>query len=127
MHVLLMEDDQVPARGIARILRGVGMTVDCLVEPFAIPAFIARIRALVRRSNPAPTEMVAGARVPDTDACRALVDKRCIDLSVREWAVLEYSMRQTGRLASKQQLADTGVIIRTNRGVDGLFEQVPCR
>ncbi|MBC7415160.1 MAG: response regulator transcription factor, partial [Herminiimonas sp.] len=126
---------------------------DYLVKPFATAELIARIKALVRRSNPTPTEMIVGALVLDTFARRARIDDRYIDLSVREWAVLEYLMQQTGRVISKQQIinailpwggemtdnavevyisrvrvkiADAGVTIRTIRGFGYLFEHIPA-
>lgn len=126
---------------------------DYLVKPFATAELIARIKALVRRSNPTPTEMIVGALVLNTFARRARIDDRYIDLSVREWAVLEYLMQQTGRVISKQQIinailpwggemtdnavevyisrvrvkiADAGVTIRTIRGFGYLFEHIPA-
>jgi two-component system OmpR family response regulator len=122
---------------------------DYLVKPFATPELVARIKALVRRSNPTPSEMSVGALVLDTFGRRARVGDRFIDLSVREWAVLEYLMQQSGRVISKQQIinailpwgedltdnavevyisrvrmktADAGVSIRTIRGFGYLLE-----
>lgn len=124
---------------------------DYLVKPFATPELIARIKALIRRSKPVPTEIAVGGLVLDTFARRARIGNRYIDLSAREWAVLEYLMQQAGRVVSKQQIidailpwggdlsgnavevyifrirakvADAGVTIRTIRGFGYLFEQV---
>jgi two-component system OmpR family response regulator len=122
---------------------------DYLVKPFATPELVARIKALVRRSSVAPTEVVLGTLVLDPFRRRARISERYIDLSVREWAVLEYLMLQVGRVVSKQQIinailpwgedltdnavevyisrvrtkiADAGVVIRTIRGFGYLLE-----
>lgn len=122
---------------------------DYLVKPFATPELVARIKALVRRSNPAPSELTVGALVLDTFARRARIGERFIELSVREWAVLEYLIQQSGRVVSKQQIinailpwgeeltdnavevyisrvrtktADAGVAIRTIRGFGYMLE-----
>lgn len=79
---------------------------DYLVKPFATPELIARIKALVRRSAPAPIEQSIGGLALDTYSKRASVNGKPIDLSVREWAVLEYLMQQASRVVSKQQIID---------------------
>lgn len=79
---------------------------DYLVKPFATPELIARIKALVRRSNPIPIELSIGGLALDTYSKRAMVNNQAIDLSVREWTVLEYLMQQASRVVSKQQIID---------------------
>ena len=79
---------------------------DYLVKPFATPELIARIKALYRRSNPAPIELHVGGLSLDTFAKRAKINGQAIELSVREWAVLEYLMQQSSRVVSKQQIID---------------------
>jgi two-component system OmpR family response regulator len=69
---------------------------DYLVKPFAAPELVARLKALVRRSNPRPAELQLGGLQLDPFARRATVDGQIIELSAREWAVLE----------SKQQIID---------------------
>jgi DNA-binding response OmpR family regulator len=80
---------------------------DYLVKPFATPELVARIRALARRNAPRPNVLALGQLVLDTSARRARIGERPLDLSVREWAVLEYLMQQAGRVVSKQQIIDT--------------------
>ncbi|MEY3263690.1 MAG: hypothetical protein RL717_1167 [Pseudomonadota bacterium] len=79
---------------------------DYLVKPFAAPELVARIKALVRRSNPRPIEMQMGGLQLDAFSHRASIDGQVFDLSAREWAVLEYLMQQASRVVSKQQIID---------------------
>ena len=79
---------------------------DYLVKPFAAPELVARLKALVRRSNPRPPEMQIGGLQLDAFSRRATIDGQTIELSAREWAVLEYLMQQASRVVSKQQIID---------------------
>jgi DNA-binding response OmpR family regulator len=79
---------------------------DYLVKPFAAPELVARLKALVRRSNPRPVEMQMGGLQLDAFSHRASIDGQVIDLSAREWAVLEYLTQQASRVVSKQQIID---------------------
>ncbi|QNB00287.1 response regulator transcription factor [Massilia sp. Se16.2.3] len=79
---------------------------DYLVKPFATPELVARIRALGRRNAPKSTVLTLGNLVFDSGARRARVGERALDLSAREWAVLEYLLQQAGRVVSKQQIID---------------------
>jgi two-component system OmpR family response regulator len=79
---------------------------DYLVKPFATAELVARIKALARRTAPKPAMLSLGRLTLDTFTRRALVDNRAVDLSVREWAVLEYLLQQQGRVVSKQQIID---------------------
>jgi DNA-binding response OmpR family regulator len=79
---------------------------DYLVKPFATAELVARIRALARRNTPAPAVLVVGALALDLAARRARVGDKPLELSVREWAVLEYLLQHSGRVVSKQQIID---------------------
>lgn len=79
---------------------------DYLVKPFATPELVARVRALARRNAPKPSVLALGALVLDSGAKRARVRDKVIDLSVREWAVLEYLLQHVSRVVSKQQIID---------------------
>ncbi|MCC2960326.1 response regulator transcription factor [Massilia sp. IC2-278] len=79
---------------------------DYLVKPFATPELVARIRALARRNAPKSTVLALGNIVLDSGARRARVGERALELSVREWAVLEYLLQHAGRVVSKQQIVD---------------------
>jgi len=79
---------------------------DYLVKPFATAELVARIRALARRHAPAsPLISLAGLSL-DRATRRARVAGNPIDLSVREWGVLEYLLQHAGRVVSKQQIID---------------------
>lgn len=79
---------------------------DYLVKPFATAELVARIRALARRNAAPSSILTAGQLTLDPDARRARIGTRALDLSVREWAVLEYLLRQVGRVVSKQQIIE---------------------
>ncbi len=79
---------------------------DYLVKPFAAPELAARIRALVRRSGARPAELTMMGLSLDTHAKRARVNGEVVELSAREWAVLEYLMQQASRVVSKEQILD---------------------
>lgn len=79
---------------------------DYLVKPFATPELVARIRALARRNAPKSSVLALGNLVLDSGARRARVGERALELSVREWAVLEYLLQHAGRVVSKQQIVD---------------------
>jgi two-component system OmpR family response regulator len=79
---------------------------DYLVKPFDTSELVARMRALVRRTTSKSSELEAGGLVLDLTAKRARIGEEALELSAREWAVLEYLMRQAGRVVSKQQIMD---------------------
>jgi DNA-binding response OmpR family regulator len=80
---------------------------DYLTKPFAFEELLARVRALLRR--PAPTGPVA-LTVADLalDALRHRVTRagRVLDLTPKEYALLEILMRQTGEVVSRSRLAE---------------------
>jgi two-component system OmpR family response regulator len=79
---------------------------DYLVKPFATAELIARIKALLRRSSTTTNELQLGGLSIDTFSKRARINGESIELSAREWAVLEYLMHQASRVVSKQQIID---------------------
>jgi len=79
---------------------------DYLVKPFATAELVARIRALARRHAGPSNVIVLGRLSLDSTTRRARVGDNPIDLSVREWGVLEYLLQQAGRVVSKQQIID---------------------
>jgi len=80
---------------------------DYLTKPFSVNEFEARVRALLRRgAAPAAAWSVAGMIV-DAAAKRIRVDGRPVDLTPREWALLELFLTHPGRVLSKDQIAES--------------------
>lgn len=79
---------------------------DYLVKPFAAPELVARLKALVRRGNPRSADLQMGGLLLDPLSRRATVNGQLVELSAREWAVLEYLIRNASRVVSKQQIID---------------------
>jgi two-component system OmpR family response regulator len=77
---------------------------DYLVKPFATAELIARIRALARRHAPPSSVLALGRLSLDSATRRARIGDRAVELSVREWGVLEYLLQHAGRVVSKQQI-----------------------
>lgn len=79
---------------------------DYLTKPFAFDEFLARVRALLRRGD--------GQRVPvlrlddlavDPATRRVTRGKRRIELTAREYALLEYFLRNIGRVLTRSMIA----------------------
>jgi len=79
---------------------------DYLTKPFAFTELLARVQALVRRSTrPAePTTLTAGDLELDLLSRRVTRGGKPIDLRPREFALLEYLMRNTGKVVSKTMI-----------------------
>ncbi len=79
---------------------------DYLVKPFALPELFARIRALLRRGRPSDVLRLKTADLElDLVTRRATRGERHLDLTVREFELLEYLLRQQGHLVSREMLA----------------------
>jgi two-component system, OmpR family, copper resistance phosphate regulon response regulator CusR len=78
---------------------------DYLVKPFAFSELQARIRALVRgRSSEAPSILKLGDLELDQFRHAVTRDGKAIDLTPREFEVLEYLMLQQGQVVSREML-----------------------
>ncbi|GBG14085.1 two-component system response regulator [Novimethylophilus kurashikiensis] len=124
---------------------------DYVVKPIAMAELHARVRALIRRSSGKAEQRVQLGKLElDTPGKRAYLDGQPLDLSGREWAVLEYLVFNARRIISKEQLiqaiagwdtelsgnaieayvyrirnklTDAGVAIRTVRGLGYMLEE----
>jgi DNA-binding response OmpR family regulator len=80
---------------------------DYLVKPFAFPELLARIRALLRRP---PLQTDAVLSIADLEMDTVARQVRCcghvIDLSPREYAVLEYLMRHPNQVLTRTQIGE---------------------
>ncbi len=79
---------------------------DYVLKPFDLPELAARLRALVRRASgeAAPKLQVAGVEL-DPASRRVHFRGREIELSLREFALLQELMLNAGRVLSREQLA----------------------
>ena len=99
--LILTAHDAEPDR-----VRGLDLGADDYVtKPFSLPEFEARVRALIRRSQAvrSPT-LRLGTLTIDTAARRVQIDGEDLDLTPREWSVLEYLLTRTGQVISKEQM-----------------------
>lgn len=79
---------------------------DYLVKPFALPELLARIRALLRRGRPSEVFRLKTADLElDLVSRRAVRGERLLELTVREFELLEYLLRHQGHLVSREMLA----------------------
>lgn len=78
---------------------------DYLVKPFAFVELIARVRALLRRPKQGLGTALAYGDL-SLDPAQAVVERagRRIELTAKEFALLEYLMRNPGRVLSKETL-----------------------
>ena len=79
---------------------------DYLVKPFAFAELLARIRALVRRGRVADAPKLAvGDLEMDLVTRKVLRTGKPVDLTVREFELLEFLMRYQGQVVSRETLA----------------------
>ncbi|HEY0197378.1 MAG TPA: response regulator [Rhodanobacter sp.] len=124
---------------------------DYLVKPFALSEFEARVRALLRRaSSKGVPEMLLGRLRLDLPGHRAWIDQAPLELTAREFGLLEALVLRADRVTSRAQLVealcdwdqeltdngldiamhrlrrklhDSGTIVRTIRGLGYLLEE----
>ncbi|MFA7428660.1 MAG: response regulator [Rhodospirillaceae bacterium] len=80
---------------------------DYLVKPFDLAELQARLRALLRRARGGADPMLRLGRLAiDPAARQATLDQNPVELSAREFAVLERLAANAGRVLSKAQIED---------------------
>lgn len=80
---------------------------DYLTKPFSFVVLVARLRALLRRgAAPRPTTLVVGDI--EVDPATRTCNRRdtAIDLTAKEFAIVEYLARRRGEVVSKTELLD---------------------
>lgn len=80
---------------------------DYLTKPFALEELLARVRALSRRAGETEDEVLrVGDLTLDLARHEARRGGRVIELTAREFALLEYLMRNAGRVLTRAQITD---------------------
>ncbi len=80
---------------------------DYLVKPFEYPELAARIKALLRRSLKAASNVLTlGPIAIDFAAQAVTLNGAAMDLTAYEYRLLEYLVRERARVVSKQELSD---------------------
>ena len=78
---------------------------DYLAKPFSFDVLLARIRALLRRPNEKLEEIIqVGDLKLDPSSKRVTRASQEISLTAKEYGVLEYLMRNKGKVLSKEQI-----------------------
>jgi two-component system copper resistance phosphate regulon response regulator CusR len=80
---------------------------DYLIKPFAFRELLARIRALLRRPPKKEPEIFTGQDI-SINSATLLVKKgnKTLNLTLKEFSVLEYLLRNKGKVLNREQLID---------------------
>ncbi len=99
--LMLTARDELPSK-VAALDSGAD---DYLTKPFAFEELLARMRALSRRKDqPNTSTLEAGDLRVDLLSHQVWLDGRLVELSSREFALLEYFMRHPNQVLSRQQI-----------------------
>jgi DNA-binding response OmpR family regulator len=98
----------ITSANVAERVRGLDLGADdCLAKPFAVEELLARMRALLRRGpSERPVLLRVADLILDPATHRARRGARRIGLTTREFALLEYFMRNRGRLLTRAMILD---------------------
>jgi two-component system OmpR family response regulator len=79
---------------------------DYLVKPFASAELLARVHAMTRRTSGRATRLAAGTLVMDLIERSVERDGQAIELQAQEFKLLEYFMRNSGRMITRTMLLE---------------------
>jgi heavy metal response regulator len=81
---------------------------DYLTKPFSFSELLARVQALIRRASTTsePTRLVVGDLTMDLLTREIMRGNERIELQLREFSLLEYLMRNSGRVISKTMILE---------------------
>lgn len=78
---------------------------DYMTKPFEFPELLARLRVMLRTQGVVNENVIAcGSLVVDMNNHKAVRDGRNIDLTVREYAILEYLARNRNIVVTREQI-----------------------
>lgn len=102
--VLLMTARDAIEERVAGLDRGAD---DYITKPFHLSELEARVRALIRRANLSGTaDLIHGRLRLDTAGRRLYCDDQPMELSAREFAVVELLFMRAGKVVTKQQIVE---------------------
>lgn len=92
------------------IVRGLDLGADdYLAKPFHLEVFLARVRAVGRRGDiPQLPQLSAGSLVLDRNTRMALRAGEQIELTKKEYVILELLMRRTNQVVTRDQIINAG-------------------
>jgi two-component system, OmpR family, response regulator len=80
---------------------------DYITKPFHLYEFEARVRALIRRGHVSSSSSIVNGRVRlDLAGRRLFADDQPLDLTAREFALIELLILRAGRVVTRQQIID---------------------
>ena len=88
---------------------------DYITKPFNIMELKARVRALLRRANIASSQPASGAKAAvisngylsvDTERRAAYKDGKAVELTMKEFDLLEFFMKNPGKVYTRENLLD---------------------
>jgi two-component system copper resistance phosphate regulon response regulator CusR len=94
---------------------------DYLVKPFEFRELLARIKVMLKNADQAPdavNKLIVGDLELDLDKKVAYRGNSPIDLTAKEFSLLEYFMRNTGRVLSRNDIAENVWDIRFDFGTN---------